>query len=1048
MGTELALPGRRFNSRLAIVLLAAVLSTGTPRQALPAVFENGAILNRVDGSITELATGDIDGDGHVDVVIDDASLAKIQFLRGLGDGRLAFASQVTTSANPGPLAVGDVDGDARADVIVTHPGASSLSVVLSPPGGLISQSVSLPGGAVQAQLADLDGDGSRDILVVVTTTPAQLGWLRGNVNGTFQPFAMLSSIPQGTPRQLEVADFDNDGDLDVAVLAMSGLFPTILIGMDTGSGLSALNAFSTNEPSGEGPFRINPKGSSGFPEVWLYALGPIIGPGGFRGAPRYFRAAWNGQGFTWGQAVLHTSLPVSSAFRIMELNGQAVGDFVFGTDVYCLFPLLGVWAANPTFGGPGLAAADMNEDGKADLIGRTCQAVSVALLTPVGDYMIQSGGGAGYTAPVFMNQFVPFVVGDLDEDNHLDAGIVTGDSLYLWSGSSDGSFSLPTLVPIGTRFERPLRLADIDGDGRRDLVGVTTNLGYSQLAVVPNGAGTSFGPPAITSLASLHQNLAVGDVNADGRADVLVVTLSTLRVLAGNPNATLTEIWSRDLNTVFRGFRIADLDGDGNLDLVLAPVEGGITVLLGNGDGTFDPPSSFDGPLSTGPGLGVGDLDLDGVRDVCYGTSTGLVTMKGLGGGTLGSPVAAFGSEYVLLDEFGDVDYDGRPDAIVRRFVPGCQAPIEMARGLGNGTFQSEGLYVRGFAEEVVLAPLEDATSDLFFSTSSRVASFSVLRNLTTGNPPTAVEVDFGIDRIRLGGNHLGRAVPTYIEPAGPETPADIVAGSVRLNGVVSIDPTFTPVVGDRDQDGVADLEVQFLRSDLEAILPAGDAVPVNITGLFAGGGHFLGSDVVEVRRPKIHQPHAGTTVMAGTDLVVEYEMIEGASWVALLHSMDDGVTWTLDATEQENDGTLEWRAPNTGSVAARVAVAQVESGAESEPVVIGVLAVSEVFRIDTAVAVDELPAALDLSPILPTPSRGEARISFGLPRAERVTLEVLDLAGRRVAILHEGTLEAGRHQRVWRGERASGGPASAGLYLARLRTVEGERVRRVVWIR
>ncbi|HET9327784.1 MAG TPA: FG-GAP-like repeat-containing protein [Candidatus Eisenbacteria bacterium] len=1082
------------------------------------VFENGAILSRITGSVTELATGDLDGDGHIDVVIDDAALAKVQLLRGLGNGHLEFAGEASTGPSPGPLAVGDLNGDGRADVIVTNRGAASLSVVLSLAAGFQSQPVSLPGVPAQAQLTDLDDDGSRDILVALTS-PAELGWLRGNGNGTFQPYVMLSSISQGTPRQVEVADFDADGDLDVAVLAMSGLFPTVLVGLDTGSGLSPLIALPSGQPGGPGPMRINPRGQFGVPEVCLFDLGPILGPGGFRGAPRYFSWRWDGQSFVGGVAGFHSSLPVSSAFRIMELNGQGVGDFVIGTDIYCIVPQIGAWSSNPTFGGPGLAAADMNGDGKADLVGASCQAVSVSLLTPVGDYTIESGGGAGYKFPIFKTPSTSFVVGELDEDAHLDAALVRGDSLWLRTGSAAGTFSSATLIPISTPMPRPLRLADINGDGRLDLVAILAQSSSdSRVVVVPNGVGTTFGTPVSTPVPSLVGAFGVGDANGDGRADVLVDDLDMVRVLKGNADGTLTETWSRALGDLFRGLRFADLDRDGALDLVLAGLDGGITSAHGNGDGTFADPVSFNGPLTTGDVIGVGDLDRDGVEDVCIGTETGLVSMKGLGGGALGPPVLTFASQYVLLDEFGDVDYDGIPDAIIRRSGGACSAPLEVARGLGDGTFELEGVYLRGFADEVVLAPLEDATLDLLFSTRFTVAEFSVLRNVTpvhsitasaaaggsitpSGTVPVAegadrqfqivpaqnfgildvlvdgvsvgavssytfedvsadhtihatfiastlVEVDFGIDRIRLGGNHLGHAVPTYIEPAGPETPADIVAASIRLNGVVSIDPSFTPVIGDHDRNGISDLEVQFRREDLDPILPAGDAVPVHINGAFTGGGLFHGSDVVAVRRPKIHVPRGNSSVVAGTEIVVEYELLEGANWVALLHSMDDGATWTLDATEQQNDGTLLWHAPNAVSQAARLAIAQVESGSQADPEVIGVLAVSEAFQITSLVGVPEIPSALELAAILPTPSRGVANIGFALPRTGRVRLDVLDLAGRRVTTLHEGSLEAGRHQRVWKGERTTGGLAPAGVYLVRLWTEQGERVRRVVWMR
>jgi flagellar hook capping protein FlgD len=81
--------------------------------------------------------------------------------------------------------------------------------------------------------------------------------------------------------------------------------------------------------------------------------------------------------------------------------------------------------------------------------------------------------------------------------------------------------------------------------------------------------------------------------------------------------------------------------------------------------------------------------------------------------------------------------------------------------------------------------------------------------------------------------------------------------------------------------------------------------------------------------------------------------------------------------------------------------------------------------------------AAVRLGPAMPQPSSGEVRIAFALPRAGRVRLTVLDVAGREVARLWDGVVEAGMHTARWNGRTAEGGMAPAGIYFVRLVTDE-----------
>ena len=92
--------------------------------------------------------------------------------------------------------------------------------------------------------------------------------------------------------------------------------------------------------------------------------------------------------------------------------------------------------------------------------------------------------------------------------------------------------------------------------------------------------------------------------------------------------------------------------------------------------------------------------------------------------------------------------------------------------------------------------------------------------------------------------------------------------------------------------------------------------------------------------------------------------------------------------------------------------------------------------------------AATTLHPPVPSPFNPRTEVRFDLARAGTVTLEILDVRGRRVRTLVEGHLDAGRHAPVWDGTDDAGRSAASGVYLFRLRTADGSQVRRAVLVR
>jgi FG-GAP-like repeat len=244
--------------------------------------------------------------------------------------------------------------------------------------------------------------------------------------------------------------------------------------------------------------------------------------------------------------------------------------------------------------------------------------------------------------------------------------------------------------------------ADLNGDGRVDLAGAGGN---DVSVMLGNGDGT-FRAKTDFPIGMQTQAVAAGDFNSDGRVD-LMVTLNTpqlgLALLTGTGTGTFNAPTFFPNTSGFDSPAIAatDLNGDGRLDLVVmhniacftAPCRAArsITVLLGNGDGTFQTPSEVN--VGTGPcSMAVVDLNRDGIKDVAIGGgNTELSVLIGVGNGTFAQqPVVtlvAGGDSFSASNDVGvgDLNRDSIQDLVVPL---GNGHGNAILIGNGNGTFQ------------------------------------------------------------------------------------------------------------------------------------------------------------------------------------------------------------------------------------------------------------------------------------------------------------------------------------------------------------------------
>jgi hypothetical protein len=278
--------------------------------------------------------------------------------------------------------------------------------------------------------------------------------------------------------------------------------------------------------------------------------------------------------------------------------------------------------------------------------------------------------------------------------------------------------------PLTTPVSKVFAIGDFNGDGKADLV--FTDVFFTIGVLLGNGNGTFQPPSANTSLGAGFTvgSAAVGDFNGDGNADLVVQSFfsNDLKILLGNGNGTFQAPATYQFpSPTF--VAVSDFNGDGKPDLVAIDGGGNISIALGNGDGTFQ---SANAAGSTSNWIVTGDFNGDGKADLATVSGAVVSILLGKGDGSFQSPLTYTLSSTGGNLAVGDFNGDTNPDLAILN-TPN----VIILLGKGDGTFQppvtyagSAGIY------SVAVADLNgDGNADLVFNGGSFRAVPALLGN-------------------------------------------------------------------------------------------------------------------------------------------------------------------------------------------------------------------------------------------------------------------------------------------------------------------------------
>lgn len=650
---------------------------------------------------------DVDGDGRTDILYADNSGSGIAVLYNRstpGNVNFKVAPEYYSGAFPTGLAVADLDGDGKPDVAAGEYGYSMAvlknateadsAYLLSAANWLHAEYI----GTNAVTIGDLNGDGKNDVLVTSETNQTFTVYLN---NVRPEPF-IRSFTPtiggQGTVVNITGSNFNGTtsvtfGGIPAAWFTVnSSTSISAVVGTGSSGGVVVTNSYGLGTREGYtfgDPPQITSLSTSSAPA----GASIIISGKNFSSVPSqnivYFGGVKANVTASSASSITVT-VPVGTGSAPVTVTVNQLTSYspqVFNTSFAGGPGTFGSGSFLPRFdrsGGGRNAFADIDGDGKPELIsGRGSSGFTVARNTSIP-------GQVSFDPDVYISagsaSVLGVATGDIDGDGKPD--IVTynqsaSDISVALNASNGGNIAFMPVynTPAGSA---PLGLmdvviVDVDGDGKPDIVGANYSGGLAIFKNLSTPGHVILGPRMDYPVKGYATAVAEGDLDGDGRPDLIAAVNSEESVeviqnisIAGS--IILAPAVSFPVGSWPIGIEVADMDGDGKLDIVVPNINSNTVSVLRNMSTTGNFSFAVKTDFATGAGpqaIALGDLDGDGRPDIAEGNIYSDQTISILkNNSTKGSvsmlPKVPYAMPQLIQGmAINDIDGDGREDICV-----------------------------------------------------------------------------------------------------------------------------------------------------------------------------------------------------------------------------------------------------------------------------------------------------------------------------------------------------------------------------------------------
>jgi uncharacterized repeat protein (TIGR01451 family) len=800
-----------------------------------------------------IASGDFNGDGHVDFVVGASGLSgSYKVATGDGSGGFSFGPLVATPSTPDFIATGDFNRDGKLDFVTANTNTDSISIFLGNGNGTfaptaaspISTGISGPNGIA---VGDISGDGKPD-LAVANRSGSNVAILLGDGTGAFTAGTAVTAGVL-SPGGVVFADLNRDGKLDLVVqnnqsnvLALAGDgaggFPTPLLVGPTAGHSGTYDAVADLNRDG----RLDiVEVDFGHNDVKIF----LQNAGGSFDAPVPYAV---------GQ------FPVAVA--IADYNGDGTPDLAvtnfFSDSVSVLTGAgNGTFAAAANFGTGGrpftIVSADFNGDGRPDIaIPNNSSGQDVSVLLNTGDCAAACGlfTPTSFTADTGASSVA---TADFNRDGVLDLAVTNGglSTVSILLGNTNGSFGAKNDLTVGAA-PAFVATADFNADGKLDVAVVNKNsntvsvlLGAGNGTFAARTASTDFtvGTLPITS----PSTVAIGDFNRDGKPDMavtctasaqLTILLNTTIAGSSTPSFSLpaTTLTAGPAGGPY-GVTAADFDGDGNLDLAVTdrgipPSSGTVQIFHGSATGAFSLLPNTIGVHLTPQIVVAADFNRDGKLDLAVANASSndisILIGDGLGGfATAVNYAAGAGTQSVAA---GDFDGDGKLDLATANFSGTMSILTGSPLPSGAGTFGAPKNYTSATARFVATGDFNrDGNLDVVVAESGSASNNVVVFKNTCA--------DLSVTKSHVGDFVQGQVGATYTITVSNAPTGVQSVGNVTVTDTLPPGFTATTVTGNNWSCTLGTPVTTCTRSDSLSLGASYDSIQLNVTIAHDAGG-------------------------------------------------------------------------------------------------------------------------------------------------------------------------------------------------------------------